>query len=857
VLSPERTYLAEQLFHQALACPPEKRAAFLDSTCAGDTELRSEVESLLDAESASESRASLPGRIAADWASDYEPSSLIGRDIEQYRVLGLLGTGGMGEVFLAEDRSLGRRVALKLLPARFAADAARLRRFTEEARAASALNHPNIITVHHIGTFEGRRFITTEFIDGGTLRARMARGPLDASEALDIALQVARALDAAHAAGIVHRDIKPENVMIRRDGYVKVLDFGLAKLAPDERLAVARGGPDRAASLTRAGAVLGTPHYMAPEQSAGEAVDVRADLYSLGVVLHEMVTGRVPDQAGANSPAAAADRLRGVSADLARVIRRLLEVDPSARYQTAADLIRDLKALQHSLTGPQGRALRRLAMIAACVATALAATAWLLYTTQTRPAWLLPFFPPASADAVSGAAGGTTLAVLPFHTAGLTENDEFLGLGIADAVISQIGNLPSLGVRPMSSVWAYTQPDVDPVIVGRRLQVDHVLAGLVQRIGDRIRVTVHLVDTDTGIQRWSEGLDGAATDIFSLQDAIARRVASRLTALSTADRDTIAARHTTDPEAYRLYLQGRFQLAKMIRPSVERSAELFQQAIALDERYALAHVGLAYAYRMLGSGLVGPVTPGAETRVREHAQKALALDPTLGEAHMLLGVVQYANDWDWDGAERSLEQAVALSPNSAETRRGYGILLVVTGRLAEGVQELTLARQLDPTSVTMIENLSIGLDYSGRSDEALAALEAASQLEPGNPRPHFRRVLILDRLRQFDEAIRARQEAARLAGRAEEAEFLGELFRTSGYRRVLEYMHRLHEERRELMQAAFVAMALGRHDDALRHLEECYRIRDRVIPFLKVDPAFEPLRNDPRFVGLLRRIGLS
>lgn len=446
--------------------------------------------------------------------------------------------------------------------------------------------------------------------------------------------------------------------------------------------------------------------------------------------------------------------------------------------------------------------------------------------------------------------------MLPFQTVGLSASDEYLGLGIADAVITQLGNLSHLGVRPTSSVWQYTRPDVDPVLTGRKLQVDHVLAGLIQRNADRMRVTVQLVDVNTGVQRWSNQVDQPASDLFALQDVISREVAARLMTLTDSDHDRVASRQTTNAEADRLYLQGRFQLAKMVGPTVDRSVELFKQAIALDDRYALAHVGLAYSYRMLGSGLVGPVLSGAERLVREEAQQALALDETLGEAHMLLGVVKYANEWDWSGAEQSLRRAVELTPNSAETHRGYGLLLVLTGRMAQGVSELTLARRLDPTSTTMAENLAMGLDYSGRSDEALAQLSAASAIEPSGPRPHYRRVLILDRLGRFDEAILARQESSRLSGRVDEADLLGRLHERSGYRSVLEHMSRVHIERRELMQAAYVALALGRHDDALTLLEAGYRERNRVMPFLKADPAFAPLRDDPRFISLLQRVGL-
>ena len=382
MLSPERWRLVEHIFHEALSQPPAGRQAFITSSCAGDDEVRREVESLLAADSPHDAGAALVQDVIVDWAASTAPEAIIGCEIGGYRVVSLLGEGGMGEVYLADDLSLGRRVALKLLPVPFTRDVGRLRRFTEEARAASALNHPNIITVHQIGEFDGRRYIVTEFVDGETVRSRIARGPLPETEAVAIALQAARALGAAHDDGIVHRDIKPENLMIRRDGYVKVLDFGLAKLAPDEQMEDATPGTAADAAHTRVGAVLGTPNYMAPEQAVGAAVDARADIYSLSVVLYQMVTGTLPRTAP-DGPTDGSRVGAPISPGLARVLRRGLEADPAARYQHISELIDDLEALD-AAAGARGRWTARLRrarvpLAVAALAAALAATGWAAY----------------------------------------------------------------------------------------------------------------------------------------------------------------------------------------------------------------------------------------------------------------------------------------------------------------------------------------------------------------------------------------------------------------------------------------------------------------------------------------------
>jgi TolB-like protein len=844
VLTNERWQIVERLFHEALACPAPHRRAFVDSSCGDDVELRSELESLLEAEGAADSRAALAESAAATWAAETAPPPIIGREVDGYRILSLIGAGGMGEVYLAEELALGRRVALKLLPAAVSADAGRVRRFTEEARAASSLNHPNIITVHAVGEFEGRRYIATEFIEGDTLRDRIARGPLAPAEALDVATQVASALRAAHDAGIIHRDIKPENIIIRRDGYVRVLDFGLAKLPhPDTALSSAASQ-----GRTAAGAVLGTIDYMAPEQAAGAAVDGRADIYSLSVVLHELITGVLPrDSAFGSDPSSPAVALPSA---LKRVLRRGLRSDPAARYQTAGELLRDLQDATHTLASGVARArgLRWTAAAAFLIATSAGVLVW-----RNPALWRLRLgVGPAAADV----SGTTTLAVLPFQAMTLSADDQYLGLGIADAVITQLGELPQLRVRPTTSVRAYMQSDVNPVAAGRALKVDHVLSGLIQREGDRVRVTLQLVDVDTGVERWSTRVDERYSDLFTLQDTVSRRVADKLTGgAAGAHAEPPDARQTKRPETYRLYLQGRYLIGKPNTADIERSLLFFQRVVDLEPEYAPGHAALGAAHRQLGGSNYSRPGDAAQQHMRlarDEAQATLAIDPNNAEAYEVLAAVHFQYEWNWDAARTAFTRAVAANPNLAVSHLGYGWFLEAMGQPAQALAEERLALQLDPTSIIIHEVLANVLEFAGRSKEAIAVLDEATLIDPAAGRPYRRRVRILEHLGRLDDAVTARKDGARIAGRPDEAARVGEVYARGGYQAVLE-----DEARRpgDPLLMASADLKLKRYDAAIAALEQCIDQKHTWAVMFNTDPQFDPVRQDPRFIALVHRIG--
>jgi len=824
MLSPERWRVVEQVFHDALRLPPAERAAFVASNCGDDGDVRREVESLLAADSSRDSSGALFESIAADWAADAGPS-MAGREIGGYRVVSLLGEGGMGEVYLADDLSLGRRVALKLLPLQFTSDAARLRRFTEEARAASALNHPNIITVHHIGEFDRRRYIVTEFIDGETLRSRVARGPLPEGEAVDIAEQAATALRAAHEAGIVHRDIKPENLMIRRDGYVKVLDFGLAKLAPDEQVAGAAEAPS-GTPRTRVGAVLGTPNYMAPEQAKGAVVDARADIFSLSVVLHEMVTGTLPgDTGGGPKP----------GSELARTLTRGLASDPAARYQRIEELIDDLEALR----APAGWSARlrrwRTPLSAVAAAIVIAVMAWSGYRFVTRPPLV------------------SSIVVLPFAA-----NDpalEYLGEGIAEGVLSRLAQLPNLKVIARSTAFQFKGREGEPVAVGRELGVDAVLTGRVVPHQEAAELELQLIGVGGGGVLWSEQFTLRPTATSALEEEIAGGVTGRLRLPS------VAAAPAMDPQAHTLYLKGRFQLNKRTSDGLRQARGLLEQALERDPDNPLILAALADAWVLLGAYSILPPT---ETfpRAIAAARRALERDAGLSEARVTLAFSLFLYEWNWTAAEAEFQRATQMRPGYATGHHWYGEYLMGRGRTDEALAALRRARELDPLSLVIAVDEGRAMFFGHRFADARSQCQRALDVSP-NFTPAVDCLAMVDTEEgRFDESIAGYNEVSRLwgadsglpgramalgrAGRRAEAEPLWTQLTAPG-----------RPGYTQPLSLAMIQAAFGNKDEAFRLLDVARVSRANNIAYLKADPRVDSLRGDPRWTVFARQVGLD
>jgi serine/threonine protein kinase len=630
----------DKIFQTAMELNAYERARFLDEACSGDQRLRSAIDALLSADEQGWALLEKPAfEAAADLLAEDQPELSVGERLGHYNILGLLGAGGMGQVYLAEDTRLGRKVALKLLPASFTRSASRLRRFRQEARAASALNHPNILTIYDICEIEGRHLIATEYVEGRSLRQRLKEGEMSVEDVLEVSSQVASALAAAHQAGIIHRDIKPENIMLRGDGLIKVLDFGLAKLVeapapladagdatvaektigvplPDGKTEVEPSGGIKTAS----GLLMGTLPYMSPEQLKGEQQDERADLFSLGVVIYEMFTGHLPFDGKTNAelirsiiednpePAAwdSSDKARGLQA----IVEKALRKEKGERYQSSSKLLVELKNLRHELElesriehNAHGKPTDRRAITSSGNS---ARTFWRRRIVIIVGALLLVslgmgifyLIPRGKMERISTAP--KSIAALPFKSIGADEGNEYLRLGITDTLISKLSGLRQVIVRPLASVMKYGGQEQDPIAAGKELGVDVVLDGEIQKLGDRYRVTVQLWQVSDSASLSSYTCDEQCASIFDLQDTISERVANVLVARLTAEEQRyLAKRYTDNKEVYDLYLKGRFYWNKKNHDNFKKSIEYFDQAIKLDENYAPAYSGLADAYFLL------------------------------------------------------------------------------------------------------------------------------------------------------------------------------------------------------------------------------------------------------------------
>jgi len=881
-MTPERWQQIEQVLQAALACEPDERAALLERECAGDSSLREEVEALIaSAQPAQDFLTRNALRDASALLDDADSETLIGRQVGHYLVEKQLGAGGMGEVYLARDVRLGRSVALKLLDPRFTDDGATRVRFLREARLASVLDHPNICTVHEVGEAADRLFIAMQYVEGQTLRRVIGGRPLSLDSLLSISMQVADALSAAHAQGIIHRDIKPGNIIVTSRGQAKVLDFGLAKL-----LERAEGKAET--HLTMTGAVMGTPASMSPEQARGEHVDHRSDIFSFGVVLYEMATGQIPFggrskadviSAVLNQPQTPSSKLnKDITLRLSAVIDRMLAKETSERYQRMDDVISGLRQVVKEVGGldrlfsssdlprgvvplvpprpPQlfgtfGRWIqRRTALVVftiiAVLGVGLALAIYLSRRQQSQPA--IPI---------------KSLAVLPFKPLIAESRDEALEMGMADTLINKLGNIKQVTVRPLSAVRQYTGLEQDAVSAGREQKVDAVLDGNIQKAGDKIRVTVKLVRVADGHEIWSEQFDEKMTDIFSVQDAVSSKVSGVLAiTLTGEEKEQLTKRQTGDVEAYQLYLIGRYHLNRLTDDGFRKGRDYFQQAISRDPNYALAYAGLADAHnRLSGWNAVSPHE--GFPRARAAALKALELDDKLAEAHTMLGIVKLLYEWDWAGAEREFRQAIAINPSYADAHQMYSYYLSqAMGRYDEALAEMRRAQELDPLSLEKTTGIGDIFYYQRRYDQAREQYQRALEMDPKSGVTHWLMGNVHVKEARFEEAIAEYQKAIPLSGESpDEPASLACAYALSGKKREAQQVLAELQERSKRSYIspviiAFIYAALGEKDQAFAWLDKAYEGRDFILVLLKAEPMFDNLRSDPRFANLVRRVGL-
>jgi serine/threonine-protein kinase len=856
----------DRIFHSALDLPPERRGAFLDEACANDSDLRSEIESLIS--SHEQSGDFIEGSAADVAALLLRGEALHGKQVAQFQVGGLLGSGGMGDVYAATDR-MGRRVALKVLAPRLVEDRQHVTRFLQEARAVLALNHPNIVTVYDIGETDGIYYIASELIEGETLRATLSRGRLELVQSLDIAIQVCTALAAAHEKGVVHRDIKSENVMLRADGYVKVLDFGIAKLTGQFR----GPGPTGAAAVTNLATVegqfIGTAAYMSPEQARGAPVDARTDVWSAGVLLYEMQSGQIPFAGGTTAeviarilerePAPLGSLVENLPEELQRIVTRALMKNPDERYQTIAEMLGDLKALRQDLEF--GEKVRRLGTAASPTGgarinrrKALFGVSIAVLAMAALAVWLFK-------DSLFRSPDIESVAVLPFANASGDPELDYLSDGMTESLINALARLPDLSVKARSMVFRYKGKEVDPQEVASALSVEAVVNGRLERLGDRLMLSLSLANGQNGDQIWGERYDSTMTDLVMLHRGMARDIAQKLhTRLSGEDEQKVTNAYTSSGEAYQLYLKGRYHVQKVALPEVQTGIRYFEQATAIDPNYALAYVGLADAYRTSSAADIAPalVVPKA----KRAAEKAVQIDGNLSSAHTQLGMLATWYDWDQLAAERHFERALSLDPDSAEAHLFYAHLRSNQGRHEEAFREAKRALELEPFNTRFNALEGQFLLHAGRTDEALARLQATIALDPRHVLARIFAAAAYIEKGMYADAIAEAQQAVDTTRRtmAHPLGLLGYALAKSGNqaqaRAVLAEMLAASESRYVAPYGlALVYNALGERDETLAWLERGYEARDHKMNLLKVDPKWKNLYGDPRFQDIVSRIG--
>jgi eukaryotic-like serine/threonine-protein kinase len=824
--------------------------------------------------------------------SPLQPGTKLGR----YEIHALLGAGGMGEVYLAEDTKLGRKVALKILPSELAANQHHMRRFTQEAKAAAALNHPNIAHIYEIGESDNLHFIAMEFVDGQTLRECLKTGETDLKKILRYLQHVAGALAKAHAAGIVHRDLKPDNIMISREGHAKILDFGLAKLI--EQPTSLGSPPESATIVTRPlystpGAIMGTPSYMSPEQARGQAVDHRSDIFSFGSILYEAVTGQRPFDGLStvetlhNIIHAPAPEVKGVSVgpplDLTRIVQRCLAKDRNERYQSMTDVGIELRALRRQVEGlalvdeHTDGAVRETTSGSSRSSTtilerppSLTSSAEYVvsriarHKTSAFLMLLLLFGIIGGALYFSGRRGESaidSIAVLPFVNQSRDQDTEYVSDGLTESIINSLTQLRNVRVIARSSVFHYKGKETDPLKIGKELGVRALLTGRVMQRGDNLLVSTELIDLRENRQVWGEQYERKVSDLSAVQRDIARDITANLRLkLSGTEQKGLAKQYTNNAEAYQLYWKGRFYWNERTGDAFKKAIEYFNQAIEQDPNFALAYAGLADTYVLLpGYGAGSPEE--SYPKAKSAAKKALEIDDGLAEAHAALANSLFLSDWNFAESNREFQRAIELNPNYAAAHHWYGGNLLIMARFDDAIAEMIRAQELDPLSLIINTELGTTYLYARQYDRSIEQLRKTLQMDQSFYYAHYSLGMAYVMKGSVEEGQAEYHKARQLNDDPFVLALLGHCYAISGKKdealRTAEQLKEISRQRYvPAYSLAIVYAGLNEKEQAFQWLEKSYQAHEGYVTILKIDPFLDNLRSDARFADLMRRVGV-